>query len=92
MGLSFCAGVGSLLEYIIHLRCPWTEEGEKVTSLVKSLLDLLKYSVDLYLIFLVLTVAMGFHLIYKRPNCRDLKKSTVIPVLKFILDMFSKTT
>jgi hypothetical protein len=54
------------------------------------MLSLIKYSVDLYLIFLVLVVAVGLRVMYVRLIDHDLKNILVLPIFKFSLDMLNQ--
>ena len=54
---------------------------------MNSLINLFKYIVEIYLIFLTLIISTGFGILYPNPNEMHFKIVAIITVIKFILDL-----
>ena len=87
IGLCILAGFSALLEFTMNSACPWTMDYQTSNSLLNSLINLFKYIVEVYLIFLTLIISTGFGIIYPNPNEMHFKIVAIITVVKFILDL-----
>jgi len=87
IGLCVLAGISALFEFAMNAACPWTMESQTANSLLNSLINLLKYVVEIYLVFLTLIVATGFGILYPTPNETHFKIVAFITIVKFILDL-----